>query len=172
MPEDGRRDADARDASSSSATELNMVDSLNSADRSRVMRSVRSKGNLSTERVVEAVLRAQRISGWRKHPKNVEGCPDFYFAKHRLVIFVDGCFWHACPKCGRIPKSNLEFWTSKIDGNCRRDNRVRRRLRRLGYHVIRVWEHEARNSGWIARVRRMLDKRAESQGEAIKHDTC
>jgi DNA mismatch endonuclease (patch repair protein) len=88
----------------------------------------------------------------------VPGKPDFYFPRYRLAIFVDGCFWHACPNCGRIPKSNVEFWRTKIDQNRRRDNRVRRQMRRLGFHVVRVWEHEAHSNAWMGRVRRMIEK--------------
>ncbi len=134
-----------------------MADSLTRAERSQLMAKVRAKGNRSTEVVVEAALRLERISGWRKHPKKVMGSPDFYFPRYRIAVFVDGCFWHACPNCGRIPKTNVEFWSTKIDENRRRDNRVRRRMRQLGLHVVRVWEHEVRTAGWIGRLRRMIE---------------
>lgn len=131
-----------------------------------MMAKVRGTGNRSTEAVVEAILRAERIRGWRKHPKNVPGKPDFYFPCYRLAVFVDGCFWHACPDCGRIPKSNVEFWSTKIDENRRRDNRVRRRMRKLGFHVIRVWEHEVRTGGWIGRLRRILNACRSAENQA------
>lgn|ERR1017187_6549518 len=134
-----------------------MSDSLTKSERSQLMAKVRGTGNRSTEAVVEAALRAERIRGWKKHPEDVPGRPDFYFPRYRLAIFVDGCFWHACPNCGRIPKSNVEFWRTKIDQNRRRDNRVRRRMRRLGFHVVRVWEHEAHAARWIGRLRRIVD---------------
>lgn len=133
-----------------------MTDSLTKAERSRLMARVRGTGNRSTEGVVEATLRSEKIWGWRKHPKNIIGNPDFYFELYKLAIFVDGCFWHACPKCGRIPKSNVEFWTAKIDQNRRRDNRTRRQMRILGYRVVRIWEHDVRGARWVGRVRRII----------------
>ena len=90
-----------------------MADSISKKERSALMAKVRSKGNRSTEGKVEAALKSARIKGWKKHPKDVPGCPDFYFPKSRLAVFVDGCFWHACPKCGRLPSSNAEYWTPK-----------------------------------------------------------
>lgn len=135
-----------------------MADTLSKAERSHLMATVRATGNRSTESTVEAGLRAAGIRGWRKHPNNVPGTPDFYFSRYRLAIFVDGCFWHACPKCGRIPKSNTRFWTEKIAVNRRRDNRVRRQLRALGYHAMRIWEHDAKTGWWIQRLRAIIQR--------------
>jgi len=58
------------------------------------------------------------------------------------VVFVDGCFWHGCRKCGHIPRTNSRFWGAKITGNRARDRRMDRRLRRLGLRVVRFWEHD------------------------------
>lgn len=135
-----------------------MADSISKEERSAVMAKVRSTGNRSTEIKVEAALKKARIRGWKKHSKDMPGCPDFYFPKARLVIFVDGCFWHACPKCGRLPSSNPEYWTPKIDSNRRRDNRTRRYLRAQGLHVMRIWEHEVEYDSWLQRVKRMVEK--------------
>src|SRR6266404_7167859 len=109
-----------------------MKDPLSRAARSALMSKVRANGNRSTEYSVEAALIRKRIRGWEKHPSGIPGKPDFCFRRFKLVIFVDGCFWHACPKCGRIPKTRVEFWRSKIDENRRRDNRIRRYLRKNG----------------------------------------
>ena len=135
-----------------------MADSINKKERSALMAKVRSKGNRSTEGKVEAALKGARVKGWKKHPEDVPGCPDFHFPKSRLAVFVDGCFWHACPKCGRLPSSNAEYWTLKIDSNRRRDNRIRRQLRREGFHVMRIWEHELKGGAWIGRLERMVRK--------------
>jgi DNA mismatch endonuclease (patch repair protein) len=120
------------------------------------MAKVRSKGNVSTEAAAEAVLRLNRVRGWVKHPDDVLGHPDFYFRSSKLALFIDGCFWHACPICGRIPKSRTEFWSKKIDENRRRDNRVRKKLRTEGIHVVRVWEHQVQTLGWVNRVNRLI----------------
>lgn len=129
-----------------------MADTLSPADRSARMALVRARGNRSTEAVAERALTKHRIKGWVKHARELPGTPDFYFPRHRLAVFIDGCFWHACPKCGRLPKSHVEFWTAKIDKNRRRDVRVRRALRKAGYGTMRVWEHEVNSDRWIARL--------------------
>jgi len=66
--------------------------------------------------------------------------PDFVFARQRLAIFVDGCFWHGCPKHATQPKNNASFWRKKLGDNKRRDALVTRTLRRTGWRVLRVWE--------------------------------
>jgi len=129
------------------------LDSLSEAERSIRMSKVRSKGNRSTELAVEAAFRAGGVRGWRKHPKNIPGRPDFYFPKQKLAVFVDGCFWHACPRCARrAPVSRAEFWSAKIDSNRRRDIRVCRLLVRRGFRTMRVWEHQLRESSWLRRL--------------------
>jgi DNA mismatch endonuclease (patch repair protein) len=148
----------ARDRKSSLVGYLAMADSLNEKDRSARMSLVRARGNKSTELLVENMLIANRLNGWVKHPAEIPGTPDFYFPSSRLAVFVDGCFWHMCPRCGRLPKTRKRFWRDKIDENRRRDNRVRRRLRKLGYATLRIWEHELRSHGtWLFRLRRRLD---------------
>jgi DNA mismatch endonuclease, patch repair protein len=134
------------------------MDPLSKEERSALMSKVRSKGAKSTEKCVESALVDHGIGGWTLHAKNVPGSPDFYFAEYRLALFVDGCFWHACPRCGRIPKSRVEFWSRKIAENRRRDERTRRRIRRSGYHVMRVWEHEARKATWLPRLRALMTR--------------
>lgn len=68
--------------------------------------------------------------------------PDFIFPKVRLALFVDGCFWHGCPRHGTQPKGNAVFWRNKISRNQARDRLVTRTLRRAGWRVLRIWEHE------------------------------
>ncbi len=132
------------------------MDRMSKQERSAQMTKVKSAGNRSTEMRVEVGLKEAGITGWRKHPKNVPGCPDFYFSRARLAVFVDGCFWHACPKCKRVlPAQNAQYWALKIDSNRRRDRRIRRQLRELGFHVITIWEHEVRRKSWVLRVARM-----------------
>ena len=133
------------------------MDPLSAAARSDLMAKVKAKGNKSTEAAVTVLLRAARITGWRKHPKHVLGRPDFYFPKARLALFIDGCFWHACPTCQRsCPATRTAFWRDKIDGNRRRDNRTRRKLRAGGHRVFRVWEHAVQRESWIRRLRNAL----------------
>lgn len=67
---------------------------------------------------------------------------DIVFTRHRLVVFVDGCFWHACPEHATAPKTNAEWWQEKLAANVARDRRVDRELSALGWTVRRIWEHE------------------------------
>ena len=88
-----------------------------------------------------AIFRAHGITGWRRH-QLVFGRLDFVFRKLQLAVFVDGCFWHGCPKHGTKPRNNAAFWRKKIAGNKARDRLVNRTLRRQGWRVLRIWEHE------------------------------
>ena len=65
---------------------------------------------------------------------------DFVFPKLRLAVFVDGCFWHGCPKHATKPKNNRAFWRRKLASNRKRDALVNRALRKAGWRVIRIWE--------------------------------
>jgi DNA mismatch endonuclease (patch repair protein) len=110
------------------------------------MEKVRGKGNKSTEGRLRFALVGAGIHGWKLRPKDITGCPDFYFKKERLVVFVDGCFWHGCSKCGHVPKTNSTFWKTKLERNRMRDRRHTRLLKEQGIVVIRFWEHELRES--------------------------
>jgi DNA mismatch endonuclease (patch repair protein) len=84
--------------------------------------------------------------------------PDFVFSKPRLAIFVDGCFWHGCPKHATKPKNNRAFWRRKLAGNKRRDALVNRALRRSGWRVLRIWECDLakRPENCVRRIEKML----------------
>jgi len=147
---------------------VNRVDPLTPAQRSSLMGKVRGRDNASTERRVEVVLRAAGLRGWIKHPRQVLGKPDFYFPEFRTALFVDGCFWHACPRCSRrTPRTRRAFWEAKIEENRLRDARTRRRLRRLGIHCVRVWEHEATKTSWLARLRLVLERSGRVHVQAV-----
>jgi DNA mismatch endonuclease (patch repair protein) len=110
------------------------------SNRSRTMRAVKGRDNASTELRFLKILKAARITGWRRH-LNLPGRPDFAWRTERIAVFVDGCFWHGCPKCKKSPRENSGYWQKKISGNVRRDRRVARQLRANGWRVFRVWEH-------------------------------
>jgi len=105
------------------------------------MALVRGSGNKDTELRLLNLLRKHDIVGWRRGV-NLFGRPDFVFRCARVAVFVDGCFWHGCPTHRRIPKSKTEWWEKKIKSNRARDERVNRTLRRQGWQVLRIWEHE------------------------------
>ncbi len=133
-----------------------MSDVFTKAKRSEVMSRIRGRGNKDTELALVKLLRSHRIIGWRRH-QPVFGKPDFLFRAQRVAVFVDGCFWHGCPRCYRRPKSNRKFWDAKIVRNRERDRQVSRELRRLGWRVIRVWEHDLRKpTRVLARIRKAL----------------
>jgi len=138
-----------------------MVDKLSKKQRSAHMAKIRGSGNLSTEGKVEEILLQTGIFGWVKHPKGIHGTPDFFFPEQQLALFIDGCFWHGCLKCNRrIPHTRREYWRNKITENRRRDDRQRRTLRRHGYSVMRIWEHDLKMDKkpdkWIKRLLSML----------------
>ncbi|HEY3856870.1 MAG TPA: very short patch repair endonuclease [Verrucomicrobiae bacterium] len=105
------------------------------------MSLIRGRGNKETEIALAKLFRKHGIKGWRRH-QPVFGKPDFIFRKQRIAVFVDGCFWHCCPKHSNIPVNNREFWEKKLTANSRRDRLVTRTLRKQGWSVIRIWEHE------------------------------
>jgi len=113
------------------------------------MSRIKGKGNKDTELVMIQILRNNHISGWRRN-QAVLGKPDFVFPKQKVALFVDGCFWHCCPKHSNMPKNNQEFWAKKLGGNKTRDKLVNRELRKMGWVVVRVWEHELKNSERVA----------------------
>jgi DNA mismatch endonuclease, patch repair protein len=78
------------------------------------------------------------------------GKPDFVFPKQKVALFVDGCFWHGCPRHSNMPRNNQEFWAKKLGGNKTRDKLVNRELRKMGWVVVRVWEHELKKSERVA----------------------
>lgn len=87
---------------------------------------------------------------------------DVAFTRRRVAVFLDGCFWHRCPKHATTPKVNGDFWASKLQRNVERDERVNAALRAAGWTVVRIWEHES-SSAAVARVRaavRLVDEAA------------
>lgn len=120
-----------------------MTDVFTRRKRSLVMSRIRGSGNLTTEVQLARALKLAHITGWRRHVLLGKSRPDFVFRKQRLVVFVDGCFWHGCIHCQRnlTPSSNVEFWKKKIEGNRARDRKHSSNLRRSGWRVVRIWEH-------------------------------
>jgi|ERR1035437_4087779 DNA mismatch endonuclease (patch repair protein) len=135
-----------------------MSDVFTKAKRSEVMSRIRGRGNKATELALLKLFRRHKIIGWRRHQK-VFGNPDFIFPKLKLAVFVDGCFWHGCPKHATKPKNNRAFWKSKFNRNKARDLLVTRSLRSQGWRVLRIWEHELarkKENRLLRRVHRAL----------------
>jgi DNA mismatch endonuclease, patch repair protein len=174
-----------------------VADVFTKAKRSEVMSRIRSRGNKGTELALAALLRANKITGWRRQ-QTLTVCSserqfahssaptrpspqlpvradsrrllrvraDFVFRKERVAVFVDGCFWHGCPRHATKPKGNAAFWRKKLAANKARDRRVNRALRRAGWRVLRLWEHELKcgartaergTAALVRRIRRALE---------------
>lgn len=139
-----------------------MADVFSKRKRSRVMAAIRSKGNKATEIKLISIFRAHGITGWRRNQK-LSGKPDFVFRKERLAVFVDGCFWHGCPKHSRTPRSNVAYWEKKLARNKARDKRVSRELRTHAWRVVRIWEYQLKNEEMIVRrIREFLGDTARA----------
>jgi DNA mismatch endonuclease (patch repair protein) len=118
-----------------------MVDVFSAHKRSAIMSRIRSRGNKLTELALLGILRRHKITGWRRN-QPVFGKPDFIFPQRRIAVFVDGCFWHCCPKHSTLPASNRTFWMRKLARNQVRDQLVNQTLRNAGWKVIRIWQHD------------------------------
>lgn len=109
--------------------------------RSHTMASVRSQ-RTDLKQLLAAAMWRFGLRGWRRGRRTEGAKPDFVFVSARVAVFVDGCFWHGCPKCAKRPATNTDYWTSKIERNRRRDRKQTTALRHAGWTVLRFWGHE------------------------------
>jgi DNA mismatch endonuclease (patch repair protein) len=100
---------------------------------------------------------------FRLHRRDLPGSPDIVLVSRKIAIFVDGCFWHGCPKHSVIPTTNNSFWSDKIEGNQKRDKKATKELRKLGWCVVRVWEHDLKKD--VTRIVRSIDKILQSRSK-------
>ncbi|MEH7418588.1 very short patch repair endonuclease [Neobacillus drentensis] len=115
-----------------------MADNLTKEQRIKNMKAIKSQSALENK-----VTKALWKLGFRFR-KNVKllGKPDISISKYKIVIFIDSCFWHACPIHGNRPKSNQDYWDKKLDRNKKRDLEVNAFYKEKGWNILRVWEHE------------------------------
>ena len=118
-----------------------MADRMSKKARSRTMSKIRSK-NTKIEMIIRKTLWKKGYR-YRVHTK-LKGKPDIVFPKYRMAIFIDGCFWHKCPKCYKEPQSNRAYWIPKIERNAVRDKENEAYLKNAGWKIIRIWEHEVK----------------------------
>lgn len=130
----------------------NGVDTRTPEQRSRIMRSVRTK-HTGPELIVRKLLHALGCR-YALHTKNLPGSPDIVMPSRRKIVFVHGCFWHG-HKCryGRSPKSRPDYWVPKVLANSRRDRRNRATLIRAGWSVLVIWQCQTKHP---ARLRAKL----------------
>ncbi len=121
------------------------MDIKSKEERSRNMSAIRS-GDTKPEMLVRRYLHSQGFR-YGLHNHKLPGSPDIVLRKYKTIIFINGCFWHGheCCKYFRLPKSNIEFWQTKIERNRQRDIETIETLKAKGWRVITIWECELRN---------------------------
>jgi DNA mismatch endonuclease (patch repair protein) len=132
------------------------MDNLTQKERSRIMSLVKSRDTVP-ERTVRKII-TELGYRYRLHRTDLPGKPDIVFPSRQKIVFVHGCYWHG-HKCslGRIPKSRVDFWMNKIAGNRTRDLKNRRKLGKLGWETLAVWECQLSNTDSVAkRLRKFL----------------
>jgi len=125
--------------------------------------------NTGPEMQMRAALRAAGLLGYRVDLKGVPGRPDIAFTRHKLAVFVHGCFWHRCPHCKlELPRQHRGFWRRKFELNQERDERKSAALEALGWNVLEIWECElARDAAHCAaRVARQIALAADEREPA------
>lgn len=123
------------------------MDHLSPKDRSLLMARIRSS-DTGPELKVRRLAHSMGLR-FRLKRRDLPGSPDLIFPRHWLAVFVHGCFWHRHPGCVRatLPKSRVEFWTKKLEGNIARDRRDVCALEKLGWRVLVLWECELKDEG-------------------------
>ncbi|MFA6104498.1 MAG: DNA mismatch endonuclease Vsr [Victivallaceae bacterium] len=118
-------------------------------DRKELMALIKSK-NTKPEIIVRKLLFHIGYR-YRLHREDLPGKPDITLSKYKTVIWVNGCFWHFHKNCpnGHIPKTNTEFWNTKIVRNVERDKENKLKLKKLGWKVIVIWECEVKNESTL-----------------------
>ncbi len=133
-----------------------MTDVLTKKQRSYCMSQIRAK-DTQPEIIFRKAISGSGIRGYRLNYRLI-GKPDIVFPKKKIAIFIDGCFWHKCPKCFPELSTRKKYWVKKIQSNMDRDKRINKELRRMGWRIIRVWEHETKNnlSNCFLKIKKVL----------------
>lgn len=139
-----------------------MTDVLTKSQRSHCMGRVRSQGT----RPEITLRKALWTEGLRYRLKSkLPGKPDIVFPTPKVVVFVDGCFWHRCPIHRTEPRTNAAFWQKKLDRNVERDREVTNALTAKGWLVVRVWQHELRDLPQVVeRIKSAVHERSSRHG--------
>lgn len=117
-----------------------MADVLSQKQRSFNMSRIKSSST-GPELTLRKLLFQAGLRGYRLNYK-LAGKPDIVFTRRKIAIFVDGCFWHKCPRDYKEPATNKVFWEHKIESNLIRDKEVNKILKRREWTVLRIWEHD------------------------------
>jgi DNA mismatch endonuclease, patch repair protein len=133
-----------------------MADKISKKERSSLMGKIKSK-ETKLEKIVWKILSEQGIR-YRKNSSKHFGKPDIVITSKKLVIFIDGCFWHGCKKHCRIPEANHDYWVNKINRNKERDKQVNTYYKKTNWKVIRVWEHDLKIQKIILNLLKVNEK--------------
>ncbi len=116
------------------------MDNLTKAQRRKNMQNIRSKDTLPEKKLAKA-LKVKKLH-FAQYVKSLPGKPDIIFRRKKVAVFVDSDFWHGHPKRFIKPMTNQSYWLPKIARNKQRDKKVNRELRKNGWKVLRIWEHD------------------------------
>jgi DNA mismatch endonuclease, patch repair protein len=116
-----------------------LADTVSKEQRRKNMQAIKSRSKLENIVTKELWKRGVRF---RKNVKSLLGKPDIAIKKYKIAVFIDSCFWHACPLHGNMPKSNIGYWKKKLERNKERDKEVNMYYTERDWHVLRIWEHE------------------------------
>ncbi len=140
-----------------------MADVLTKEQRSFCMSRIKNKNTQTELDFRRALWKAglrYRLQG------RLPGKPDLFLPKRKVAVFIDGCFWHGCRKHSHLPKSNLQYWEKKLARNKARDRRITQELRRDGWRVVRLWQHDlAREQAISARLLAALGRLSVASGK-------
>lgn len=129
-----------------------MADHLSVKKRSWNMGRIRSK-HTTPEIKVRSLLHSMGYR-FRLHSKDLPGKPDIVMPRHKIVVFCHGCFWHQHPKCKRAstPKSNIDYWKPKLQGNVLRFEENKKKMQDLGWKVVVIWECETKSGEKLRKI--------------------
>ena len=119
-----------------------MPDKITKTQRSYIMSQIRGT-RTKPELIVKENIDGRKL---RYQPKGIPERPDFANKSKKIALFIDGCFWHKCPRCYKPPKSNKKYWKAKVERNTKRDRYVNRKMKKEGWTVIRFWEHQVKEN--------------------------
>jgi DNA mismatch endonuclease, patch repair protein len=122
-----------------------MTDVLTKKQRSYNMSRIKGK-DTKPEIRLRKLLSAEGVKGYRLNYTKLTGKPDIVFPRQKLAVFIDGCFWHKCPRCFVEPATRKEFWLKKIEGNLKRDRLANKRLRKDSWKILRFREHTVKQN--------------------------
>lgn len=120
-----------------------MADMMTQEQRRKNMQAIRSVSKLESIVSKELWNKGYRF---RRNTKDLFGKPDISIKKYKIVIFIDSCFWHQCPIHGNMPKTNVDFWKSKLTRNIERDREIDEYYKENEWYIKRIWEHEIKNN--------------------------